>query len=401
MKRTLLILAAIPVLATSKMMAPSDVPVNRLIQNVEINLKKDPKNVDLVFVLARLHSLGYAMKGNTAQVYWDKRTAEGADQSGPFHFAPWVPLQVPREATETKLNAKELGHLKQSFLVYGKVLELDPAKNLAKLGRGWISEEAAKYTKQTGDFVPGKKMTRATYSELAARYYREIVASYKAKPATENRWGWDSEEPAYEASQNLLRMFKEGTKAKPGEPAALKKLMAEYEKRPQIMSPIIFQVPSSGGGELIDPKANVGFDIAADGVKRDWPWLTTNAALLAWDPSGTGKITSGKQLFGNRTFDMFFRDGYAAMATLDDNGDGWLTKKELKGIVVWHDLNSNAVSEKGEVRTIESWGVEAIRVKSNGYSSGMLAATEGMRFSSGLVIPTYDWFPESKSTSRK
>jgi hypothetical protein len=43
------------------------------------------------------------------------------------------------------------------------------------------------------------------------------------------------------------------------------------------------------------------------------------------------EITSALQLFGNVTFWMFWRDGYAAMSALDDNGDGVLSGDNCRG----------------------------------------------------------------------
>lgn len=164
------------------------------------------------------------------------------------------------------------------------------------------------------------------------------------------------------------------------------------------MSPIIFPLIPTPVDRLIDRSRTTTFDIAADGIPREWPWVATQAAFLAWDPAGTGKIKDGTQLFGNRTFNMFFRDGYAALASLDDNQDGWLTGSELKGIVVWHDRNQNGVSDRGEVT---SGGISAIRTKSDGLAGGMLAASSGIRFKSGRIVPTYDWLPTSKTGALK
>lgn len=395
MRRTLLIALAIPALVFGKMAAPSIVPVDRLIQNAEINLKKNPGDADVVFILARLHSLGYAAKSKDASIYWSERGPEGSNQNGRFQFAPWVTIQQESNKA-VKLGAKELEHLKYSFILYGRAVKLQPENGMAKLGRAWVSEEAGKHISQTAGFVEGKKLTQSDYRAMAAGHYRELVAEYKSKP-NEHRWGHGEEDPGYEAAENLLRLFKEGVSAKPGEPAALKNLMADYEKRPIVMSPIIFPVNGAAPSALTSATQTTSFDIAADGLGRRWEWITPEAAFLAWDPAGTGKISNGEQLFGNRTFNMFFRDGYAALAILDDNLDGWLTQKEMKGIVVWHDRNSNGLSDNGEVTSIESWGVEAIRVKSNGMVGNMTSASVGMKFRGGRTTPTYDWWPSSKN----
>ena len=45
-------------------------------------------------------------------------------------------------------------------------------------------------------------------------------------------------------------------------------------------------------------------------------------AWLVFDRRGTGSITSGLQLFGSVTFWLFWENGYDALRSLDDNGDG-------------------------------------------------------------------------------
>lgn len=392
MKRSLALLALLPLVASAKMAAPENVPVERLIKNVEAALKANPKDTDQLFLLARLHSMAYAQKEPNTSVYY----AERGNPAGGFHLAPWIGVQVQKEEEEKTLSAVRLGHLKDSFLTYKKVVELKPDASLPKLGWGWVSEEAAKYPKQTANFAAPKTMSATAFKDLAIKLYREIVASYSAKKSDQHRWNWPDEEPAYEAAQNLQRLLK-GRAAMVGEKEKLEKLIADYEARPMVMSPIIFPLAPTSASRLIDPNRTSTFDIAADGITRQWPWVAPQTAFLAWDPQGTGVIRDGRQLFGNRTFNMFFKDGYAALASLDDNLDGWLSGREMTGIVVWHDRNRNGVSDIGEVAPVGRWGIKGIRTKSSGTAAGMLAAAKGIRFQSGATVPTYDWLPVSKT----
>jgi hypothetical protein len=388
MKRLLSLLIAIPLLASAKMMAPDNVPIDRLIKNVEASLKKDPKSVDNIFLLARLHSLAYASKKATAAVYW----SDYQKKDGSFHLAPWAPIQVQRDDKEPELSAEATNHLIASMSTYRRVLLLQPDHRVAKLGLGWMAEEGAKHTKElkTLDWIKEKPLDKGLRS-YAASLYRELVGTYKANPNLESQ-GWDGEEPAYESARNLLRMFGAGLTPKPGEKDKLEALIKDFQRRPRIMSPIIVPLTQ---GPMVNPAASIHFDIAADGIDRSWPWVTPNVGLLAWDPAGTGRIKNGEQLFGNRTFNMFFRDGYAALASLDNNHDGWLDGAELKGIVIWRDSNSNGKSDPGEVLPVANVGITAIRTKSSGRAQGMLSAEKGVRFRSGLTAPTYDWWPTS------
>jgi len=392
-KRTLALLALLPLCATAKMMAPENVPVERLIKNVEAALKAKPNDPDQLFLLARLHSLAYAKQDAKASVYFAQR----GDLDSTFHFAPWMGVQDKDVPVRKTLSQVRLDHLRASYSTYKLAVKATPRAGLPKLGWAWVCEEAAKYPPQTGTFGSPKWLTASDFIKQATQLYREIVSDYKPVGKNEHRWTWPDEEPAYEAAKNLQRIL--GAKLEKPEADRLAKVIADYEARPVVMSPIIFPVEPAPVARLLDSSVTTRFDIAADGIPRDWPWVSGQTAFLAWDPAQTGKIKDGTQLFGNRTFNMFFRDGYAALASLDNNRDGWLTGHELRGLAVWHDVNQNGVSDRREVLPIERWGISAIRTKSNGKAAGMLAASVGIRFNSGRHAPTYDWLPTSKTGS--
>jgi hypothetical protein len=121
-----------------------------------------------------------------------------------------------------------------------------------------------------------------------------------------------------------------------------------------------------------------------------------NAGILVWDPKGTGKITSGRQLFGSATFWVLYGDGYEALASLDDDRNGWLTEKELAGISVWQDRNGNGKSDPGEVRAVASLAITGIRTTPTS-RAGVLTAADGIRFRDGRTIPTFDWIAHTHS----
>ena len=399
MKRLLLLFVLVPVASAAVMRAPEYVPVDRLIKNVSAVLKAKPQDPDQLFLLARLHSLAYAKNGRDTPVYFRKR----GDHSSRFSIAPWIGIQL--EVARTKLSNTRLAHLRKSYLTYMQVVELKPNASLPKLGWAWVSGEAAKYPKQTANFGAPQTMTAEKFTDQAIKLYREIVAAYVPVITHEDRWVGADDEPAYEAAKNLLPLLNSETlldgMTLVYERARLRKLMLDYEAQPGLFSPIIFPLVPTPVNRLIDPARTTTFDIAADGIPRQWPWVAPQTAFLAWDPAGTGVIKDGTQLFGNRTFNMFFRDGYAALASLDNNHDGWLTGIEIRGIVVWHDRNQNGVSDRGEVLPAGRLGLTAIRTKSNGYAGGMLAASTGIRFLSGQTVPTYDWLPTSKTGALK
>lgn len=161
------------------------------------------------------------------------------------------------------------------------------------------------------------------------------------------------------------------------------------------ITPIVFSFTDHASfAELLEPRAEVWFDLAGTGQPRTWPWLRPTTGILVWDPDGKGRITSGRQLFGSVTWWIMFPDGYRAMDALDDDRNGQLSGFELKGLAVWFDRNQNGVSDAGEVTPIERLGVASLAtcgVTGTADDGRSLVHERGMTMTDGRVLPTYDW----------
>jgi hypothetical protein len=142
---------------------------------------------------------------------------------------------------------------------------------------------------------------------------------------------------------------------------------------------------------VLAPATRVAFDLDGTGRAQYYSWLKPDAAFLVWDPEHTGRITSGRELFGAVTWWLFWQNGYQAMAALDDDGDGWLTGHELAGLSLWFDRNQNGTAEPGEVIPIEKAGVEALAVWADGSDEQSPMNARGVRLKDGRVLPTWDW----------
>ena len=164
------------------------------------------------------------------------------------------------------------------------------------------------------------------------------------------------------------------------------------------ITPLVFSTePGDRLADLIDPESDVAFDLDGAGVTRRWGWLRPRAGLLCWDPEGTGRITSGRQLFGNASWWLLFPDGYRALDALDDNRDGWLRGAELDGISAWFDRDSDGVSDPGEVVALRALGVTGVAThwdSETGMGEGVdaLWCEHGIEFDDGRSLPTWDWF---------
>lgn len=162
------------------------------------------------------------------------------------------------------------------------------------------------------------------------------------------------------------------------------------------ISPIIFSFEQNAADsihDLIDPNARIAFDLRGRGAVETWTWICPTTCFLVWDPGETGIITSGRQLFGNATFQLVCSDGFEAMRLLDDNADGILSGHELSGLAVWQDRNSDGVSSAAEVTPVEKTSIVSIAVTANGFEDDLHPkSSRGLTLSDGTTRPVWDWF---------
>lgn len=211
-----------------------------------------------------------------------------------------------------------------------------------------------------------------------------------------------------EAGQAILDILKtQPQAAKADEVKDITANLAKLRASGRAETPIIFAMPGTAAervGDLVDSSKRVAFDLAGDDVSRTWTWLKNGTALLVWDPRNTGTITSGRQLFGSRTWWISFRNGYEALSILDDNRDGQLTGAELQGIAVWIDKNGDAMTQPGEVISLAQAGIAAIATRSSVDRDGVLTSSAGITFTNGRSVRSFDWITspvESDGTSAK
>lgn len=248
---------------------------------------------------------------------------------------------------------------------------------------------------------------RDAVRELLAEHWREVAITYYFNAFTRSiekdlqiefrpERGLDTL-VAYEAGSAFVRLV---TARGPRDAlekerlADVEKKIAKFKAKPDSgrVTPIIFSLERPLAlHELLAGDLTVPFDLNGDGTVEAWPWVRPDTAFLVWDPSGRGKITSGRQLFGSVTWWMFFRDGYRALDALDDDRNGELAGDELRGLAVWLDRDSDGISDRGEVVPVGKAGIEAISVRALTMVGRSPANPIGLRMCDGRVLPTYDW----------
>jgi hypothetical protein len=340
------------------------VPVDRLIQNLERMVAREPDNAMLRLNLARAHAMAFATNSQPVQVQ------RGAEQNGVFFgfSPPAVPFQVAGPGTSTSAAA---AHLTAAVREY-EVLARDPDNLVARLGLGWCLQQA-------GERARAVEQYRAIIRDA---WPRERAGNYNPLATTITKEAIGYLQPLLDPVADKEELDRLAT------------ISAEESKLPRAVTPVV--VPLRNGmaaDDLLDRTGAVAFDADGSALDRRWTWIARDAGWLVFDQHGTGRITSALQLFGSVTFWMFWNNGYEPLRVLDDDQDGTLRGKELAGLAIWQDANANGVSDQGEVRPVADWGIVALSwvcVTEDESDVYIASSPAGVTFADGTVRPTYD-----------
>ena len=340
------------------------VPVARLIENLEQVAKDNPTSVEAQLNLGRAHGMAYAQKSDPLTV---PKAYHGMEP-------PAVSFRDVTTTADATLGGAAQAHLEAALKAYRQASELDKDNLVIHLGLAWLTEQA------------GRK-------DDAVRQYRTIAAEAWEKEKALTMLGFGGQTLTGEVASYLVPLL-DAEKDK-REIETLKDHVATLGKLPYPVTPIA--VPLADGltaADLEAPDARVTFDVDGSGLGREWSWITPKAAWLVSDPRRNGKINSGRQLFGNVTFWMFWSNGYAPLAALDDNRDGILTGNELAGLALWRDANGNGVAEPAEVQPLSVYGIVALSYKwqtLNDQAEQIAFSPNGVVFQDGKLAPPSTW----------
>ena len=132
-----------------------------------------------------------------------------------------------------------------------------------------------------------------------------------------------------------------------------------------LYDPIALDLNNNGKIDTLSLENGVFFDHNGDKIAFKSSWVNSSDGILARDINGDGKITSGAELFGNFTKlknGELAKNGAQALKDLDDNNDGIFDSndKAFNEILVWQDKNSDGISQKNELKTLNEHNIKSI-----------------------------------------
>jgi hypothetical protein len=110
------------------------------------------------------------------------------------------------------------------------------------------------------------------------------------------------------------------------------------------------------------------FDLFGQGMSIGTDWVSPQTPWLVLDRHQDDDIADGSELFGSMTVlpsGERAHDGFAALATLDADGDGWITARDpsFAQLQLWSDADQDRRSSASELRPLSDAKIDAIELE--------------------------------------
>ena len=122
-------------------------------------------------------------------------------------------------------------------------------------------------------------------------------------------------------------------------------------------TPLVLDI-NGDGVQTLSIDEGVEFDLLNTGeTKVKTGWVSGEDALLAVDNNGNGIIDDRSELFGGN-----IGEGFAKLASFDSNDDGMVDERDagFSDLQVWQDANEDAVTDAGELMSLDAAGVASL-----------------------------------------
>lgn len=371
------LLAAAPCGARFRLPEIEQVPVDRLIRNLEAEVDgltdsgaRQQQIADTRRKLARVHALASARGTTTLNVMLGTNIVQEPPGRGY--------LQSLDDRGERSDNAA--AHLASAIAIYEAIVQFDRYDIRSRLGLAWALDQSGRER------------------EALEQYRLVAAAAWPIEESSITVLYADAMTIFQEAATAVVRYLDADADA--AEIGELERRLATFDDIGRAITPILVPLDADDAfATLVDPNADIAFDLDGSGLARRWGWITPRAAWLVWDPEGSGRIDSGLQLFGSISFFTFWANGYEALSALDDDRDGKLAGAELDGLALWADADSDGGSDPGEVRPIAAHGIVSISTTSQRHPRGFQFNPVGLETVGGSTRATYDWIARASPIS--
>ena len=423
-------------LSRAMFIQPQLAPVERLLHSAQTYRDAHPGSADACYTLARVHYLAFSAGSSTIPALKD--SDDGGKPSVPGDWMIGFDLYEARQNHASQLATKDLrernpkapsetfeeargrrarqleeqnwrpkgdlppngmlAHAAAALAGFRDAMRLDPKNGLYPLGFACLSEEFADWSAAQKPPNLPPELRALTHTAARAGYLQAfrlaIVGDARLPELPETGIASLVSKEAGDAYARLSE--RDHARLAASDRAALAEVKSGLAKLKRIrlgaITPIVFSLhPAAHLKSLLAPKNRVAFDLRGFGRRERWPWVKPGTAFLVWDPEYRGIITSARQLFGGYTFEVFRKDGFEALAALDDDGDGVLTGEELRGIRVWIDANGDGRSEPCEVHDLCEFGITSIAARATSHDGPHPANPQGIALRDGSVLPMWDW----------
>jgi len=137
------------------------------------------------------------------------------------------------------------------------------------------------------------------------------------------------------------------------------------------VDPLLLDLSGQGVG-MTGIEDGVLFDIDNSGALRRTGWVDRQTGMLVHD-DGSGQVSSISQLFSEyyggkagsegNSGETPFKDGFAALASLDANADGVISAEDAiwAQLKVWVDGNHDGRADAGELKALQEHGITQIK----------------------------------------
>jgi hypothetical protein len=167
-------------------------------------------------------------------------------------------------------------------------------------------------------------------------------------------------------------------------------------------SPLVVDLDNDGLDLSLD---RVRFDLRASGQVQKTTWAGKREGFLALDLNKDGRITSGRELFGNHSLCGIEKceDGAAALAMHDSNGDGKIDARDrvFSSLQIWVDANGDGQTQPGEMKALADHGIKSFSLTANRMEQvlrgGKVTLTLGVETTKGNRTAYDVWFDNQTS----